>query len=80
MDGYETAMLFVSDEYASITPSIKRLRAFKKVFLKVGESKDVSIKLAISDLAFVGLDNKFIVESGKFILNIGNLNDSIIVK
>lgn len=80
MDGYETALIFVSDEYASITPSVKRLRAFKKVFLKAGESKDVSIKLAISDLAFVGLDNKFIVEPGKFILNIGDLNDSIIVK
>lgn len=80
MDGYETALLFVSDEYASITPSVKRLRAFKKVFLKVGETKDLSIKLAISDLAFVGLDNKFIVEPGKFVLSIGNLNDSIIVK
>jgi beta-glucosidase len=80
MDGYETALLYISDEYASITPSIKRLRAFKKVYLKAGESKNVSIKLAISDLAFVGLDNKFMVEPGKFVINIGNLNDAIIVK
>ncbi len=80
MDGYETALLYVSDEYASITPSIKRLRAFKKVYLKAGESKNVSINLAISDLAFVGLDNKFMVEPGKFVINIGNLNDAIIVK
>jgi len=79
-DGYETALLYISDEYASITPSIKRLRAFKKVYLKAGESKNVSIKLAISDLAFVGLDNKFMVEPGKFVINIGNLNDAIIVK
>jgi beta-glucosidase len=80
MDGYETALLYVSDEYASITPSIKRLRAFKKVYLKVGETKEITIKLSISDFAFVGLDNKFMLEPGKFVLSIGNLNDSIIVK
>jgi len=78
--GSETVMVFASDVYASITPSVKRLRAFKRVPLDKYEGKEVQFKIAVSDLAFVGLDNKFIVESGKFYFSIANLKDSITVK
>ena len=78
--GSETVLVYASDVYASITPSVKRLRAFKRVPLDKYEGKEVQIKIAISDLAYVGLDNKFIVEPGKFYINIANLKDSITVK
>ena len=78
--GSETVMVFASDVYASITPSVKRLRAFKRILMNKNESKEVQFKIAVSDLAFVGLDNKFIVEPGKFYFSIANLKDSITVK
>ena len=78
--GSETVLVYASDVYASITPSVKRLRAFKRVPLNTNESKEVQFKIAVSDLAFVGLDNKFIVEPGKFYFSIANLKDSITVK
>ncbi|MET0393593.1 MAG: glycoside hydrolase family 3 N-terminal domain-containing protein, partial [Chitinophagaceae bacterium] len=40
-DGGHAVELYTRDQYASITPSIKRLRAFKKIFLKAGESQTV---------------------------------------
>lgn len=78
--GSETVLVFASDVYASITPSVKRLRAFKRVPLDKYEGKEVQFKIAVTDLAFVGLDNKFIVEPGKFYFSIANLKDSITVK
>jgi len=79
-NGTETVLIYAADEYASITPSIKRLRAFKRIDLNSNEKKEVSFKIAVSDLAFVGLENKFIVEPGKFFITVANLQDSIIVK
>lgn len=38
-DGKHTVELYTPDQYASITPNVKRLRAFQKVDLKAGEPK-----------------------------------------
>jgi beta-glucosidase len=65
-DGKEVVQVYVRDEYASITPSVKRLRVFEKVSLKVGESETISFVLNTSDLAFIGLDNKPVTEPGFF--------------
>ncbi|HEY5407192.1 MAG TPA: glycoside hydrolase family 3 N-terminal domain-containing protein [Ginsengibacter sp.] len=65
-EGKEVAALFVSELVASITPDVKRLRAFEKVDLKPGESKTVTFKLALKDLAFVNTDNKRTLEAGDF--------------
>lgn len=78
--GSETVLVYASDVYASITPSVKRLRAFKRIPLDKYEGKEVQFKIAVTDLAFVGLDNKFTVEPGKFYFSIANLKDSITVK
>jgi beta-glucosidase len=78
--GSETVLVFASDAYASITPSVKRLRAFKRITLDKYEGIEVQFKIAVTDLAFVGLNNKFSVEPGKFYFSIANLKDSITVK
>ncbi len=65
-DGKEVVQLFTSDLVASLTPDVKRLRAFEKVDLKAGESKTVTFKLPMKDLAFVNTDNKKTVEAGEF--------------
>lgn len=71
--GKEVVQLYTTDWVASITPAVKRLRAFDKIELKAGEKKTVSFTLTPRDLAFVGQDNKWITESGKFTVAINEL-------
>ena len=70
--GKETVMLFSSDLVASLVPEKRRLRAFKKVELKPGETKTVVLSIEASDLAFVGADGKWILEQGDFCMQSGN--------
>lgn len=72
-EGKETVQLYISDHYASITPSVKRLRAFDKIALKPKEEKTVTFTLNPSDMAFVGRNNKWITEEGMFTAKIGGL-------
>lgn len=70
--GKESVLLFTSDKVASLTPDVRRLRAFDKIELKPGESKSVTLKVKGSDLAFVGYDGKWILEAGDFDVQVGN--------
>jgi len=71
-DGKEVVQLFISDLLASFTPDVKRLRGFEKVDLKAGESKTVSFKISMKDLAYVGTDNKKHLEEGDFKIQIAD--------
>lgn len=71
--GKEVVQLFITDKVASVTPSVKRLRAFEKINLKVGEIKTITFNLPISDLKFIGIDNQWIIEPGDFEVTISNL-------
>lgn len=70
--GKESVLLFSSDLIASLTPDVRRLRAFEKVELKPGETKTVTLKLKGSDLAFVGYDGQWILEEGDFRIQTGD--------
>ncbi len=74
LEGKEVVQLYVTDKVASITPSVKRLKAFEKISLGAGEAKTVSFEISPEDLAFVGQDNKWITEPGAFNLQIEKLN------
>ncbi len=71
-DGKHTVELYTRQHYASITPNMRRLRAFKKIFLKAGESQTVSFVLDRSDLAFVNEQLKTVMEPGDFDVYIGD--------
>ena len=75
--GKETIMLFTSDLVASITPDVRRLRAFDKISLKPGETKTVKLKLLADDLSFVNEKGQWILEAGEFQIQIGNLISKI---
>ncbi|HEY5371266.1 MAG TPA: glycoside hydrolase family 3 N-terminal domain-containing protein [Hanamia sp.] len=78
-EGKEVAQLFVSQLVASITPDVKRLRGFEKIDLKPGESKTVTFKLPLKELAFVNNENKKILEAGDFKIQIENLTSTVSV-
>jgi len=71
--GKEVVQVFVADHYASLTPSVKRLRAFEKVSLLPGESKVVQFDIPVRSLAFAGSDNLWTLEKGTFSLICGPL-------
>ncbi len=66
MAGKETIEVYSSDLVASVTPSVKRLRKFQKVFLNPGETKELIFTITAKDLAFVGKDLKMVTEKGAF--------------
>ena len=70
--GKESVLLFVSDLVASLTPDVRRLRAFDKVELQPGEKRTVELRIAGQDLAFVGGDNHWRLEAGDFRATVGD--------
>ena len=80
VDGYETVQLYSSDQYASITPDVKRLRDFNKIHIKSGETKTVSFSLPVSELEFYNINNIPVVEEGKFKISINTLIKEIYIK
>lgn len=70
--GKESILLFTSDEIASLTPDVRRLRAFHKVELAPGEKKTVTMEVKAEDLAFVDLDGKWRLEEGSFKVQVGD--------
>ncbi len=63
-DGDVSLDLFVKDLTASIAPPMKKLRKFSRIDIKVGETKQVSFKLADEDWAFFNSSAKLQIESG----------------
>ncbi len=78
MDGKHTVELYLKDLFASVTPSNKRLKGFEKIEVPAGSSKEVSFQINKKDLAFVGLNNKWVTENGEFQVIIGNLSETFI--
>ena len=70
-EGKHTVELYTHDLYASITPNMKRLRSFKKINLKAGESQTVTFTIDKNDLAFVNAQLKTVTEPGDFEVIIG---------
>ncbi len=71
-DGKHAVELYTHQQYGSITPNMRRLRAFKKISLKAGETQTVSFTLTAADLAFVNENLKTVTEAGNYDLMIGD--------
>ena len=72
VEGMESVLLFSSDLVATTSPDIRRLRQFDKISLKPGETRTVKLTVAADDLAYVGYDEKWILEKGDFIIQVGD--------
>jgi beta-glucosidase len=70
-DGEEVVQLYLHDKIASITPPVKELKGFQKIFLKKGESKDVVFLFSHSDLMFYNESLQLVAEPGEFEVMIG---------
>lgn len=70
-DGAEVVQLYVRDQVGSVTRPVKELKAFRRVFLRSGETRRVSFTLPASSLAYWGRDMTYGVEPGAFTLWVG---------
>ncbi len=71
--GQEVVQLYVRDLVASLTPPGKRLKRFAKISLEPGQSRTLTFRLRRDDLAFIGPNNKPVVEPGAFEVMVGGL-------
>ena len=78
--GKEVVQLYLSDLYASITPSVKKLKRFKKIEITPGESKKIEFKLSKKDYEFISANNAAVYEPGDFEINIGNQKKKFFIK
>lgn len=69
--GEEVAQLYVCDRVASVTRPVRELKGFVRVALAPGESRRVSFRLDLRQLAFHDLDMEYVVEPGDLEVGIG---------
>ena len=70
--GFETAQLYVGDPESTIFRPVKELKGFKKIWLKPGEEKAITITLNKRAFAFFNVKtNGWCVESGIFNIYVG---------
>ncbi len=78
VDGAEITQIYVSDKESTIYRPVKELRAFKKVFLKAGKEKEVSVELSKRAFAFWNINiNDWMVETGEFDILVGTSSRDI---
>jgi beta-glucosidase len=81
VDGAEVAQLYVQDPESSVVRPLKELKGFKKVFLKKGESVEISMEITPKDLAFFDVTSKnWKTEDGAFNILVGNASDAILLQ
>ena len=71
--GKEVVQLYIHDLYGSVSRPMKQLKAFDKVELKPGESKEITFTIKPEQLSFIGRDAKRIIEPGDFEIYIADL-------
>lgn len=79
--GAETVQLYVTDQASTLPRPVKELKAFQKVFLQPGESREVTLTLDKRSLSF--FDDRlqqWVAEDGEFEARIGNSSGNIIRK
>jgi beta-glucosidase len=70
--GEETVLLFIRDPVASVSRPVLQLKGMAKAHLAPGETQAVRLRLSAHDLAFVGCDQKAVLEPGTFEIFVGS--------
>jgi beta-glucosidase len=56
--GKEVVQVYYRDEYAAVTPSVKKLCGFTKIYATAGETKRVRFAIPAMQLGDIGADLK----------------------
>ena len=75
----ETSLVFVSQEFCSTTPFVKRLRKFTKQEYAPGEERELTFTLKDDDISYIDLNMKKAVGSGTFKITVDKLECEVII-
>ena len=76
--GSETVQLYISDKQCSVDRPVKELKAFQKVFLQPGESRDVTLTIGCDALSFYNEEKgEWTAEPGAFEALVGTASDNL---
>lgn len=76
--GAEVVQLYVSDVVATVSKPVKELKAFKKVYLKSGDEKTVTMELKADDFAYYNVMlHSWTAENGLYKVLIGSSSQDI---
>ncbi|PJJ67486.1 beta-glucosidase [Chryseobacterium geocarposphaerae] len=78
--GSEVVQLYVKDLLASVSRPIIELKGFKKVELKPGESKQISIEVPVKELQFLDSTMNWVIEKGTYRVFVGNSSKNLPLK
>lgn len=70
-DGAEVVQLYIRDKVAQSTRPVKELKGFRKVFLRAGESREVTFTITPDLLEYYNYELQYVAEPGDFDLMIG---------
>ncbi len=68
--GQEVVQLYLTDCVSRITPFVRRLRRFRKIWLSPGRARRISFSLSRSDFEFINENMQPEVEPGEFVVAI----------
>jgi len=77
--GKEVVQLYSAAHYSSVTPDVRRLRGFKKIDLKPGESTIVRFAITPRDLSFINRNLSRVTEPGNYTIIVGELTCTIMI-
>ena len=68
--------MYIRDQISSATRPVKELKGYQRIFLKKGQTKQVSFDIDKNTLAFYDIDMNYCVEPGDFTIMVGSSSNS----
>jgi len=75
--GTEVVQLYIRDRVGSYTRPVKELKAFERVRLAPGESRQLHFTLKPADLAFYTPGGEWVAEPGEFVVYVGSSSTDV---
>lgn len=75
--GVETVQLYFADRASGVTRPAQELVGFTRVSLEAGEARSVEFAVKMSQLGYLGVDGRFILEPGSISVTVGSSSADI---
>ncbi|MFW6146191.1 MAG: glycoside hydrolase family 3 N-terminal domain-containing protein [Planctomycetota bacterium] len=69
--GDEIVQIYVRDVVASLTRPVKELKAFRRVTIDPGETRELTFEIPAATLGFTNAQMRYVVEPGRFEVHVG---------
>lgn len=73
-DGKEAVILYLNDEFGSVSRPVREVKGFQKIFLSKNQKQTVQFTLKNDDFSFINRKNQRVVEGGDFHVYFNNFD------